>query len=174
MAADAQVVRKWLQALGVLVGPGTPQAEARKTLETFAPVLAMAFDEPMFCDASMEYVAGECTYFPNYRALRNHLREWARDEYRPGDKLALTGPADLWRAKVNADKAEAQRDWADEAVVLKAVRDLDDHPWRQRLGPLLGAMVLRHAPQNERLLPPEFVSDEAQLQADETWNPPAN
>jgi len=167
VATDKEAVSVWVQSLGLLTGPGQTREEADQNAKMYATLLAMEFDDGCFGTASLAYVARRSSYFPGFSQLCDLLAAWARDEYRPGDKPALTGPADLWRAKVDAERAEAQRDWSDPAAVLKSIHILDDHPRRGHLGPLLGALVLHHAPQHVRLLPPEFLSEEARTQAEE-------
>lgn len=48
------------------------------------------------------------------------------------------------------------RDWEDPAKIRSSVAKLDEHPMRDLLGRMLGALVRRHAPQNITFLPAEW------------------
>lgn len=72
-------VRNWCISLGVLTATNMSRQEAELKLAGYVPFLANEFPAPVFCQASLSYVARRCPYFPSYGQLCDHLRDWWRD-----------------------------------------------------------------------------------------------
>jgi hypothetical protein len=167
MPADPEVVYRWLKALGVLTASGPSAEVADNKLQAFVPLLADEFDEGCFCKPSLAYVARRVKFFPAFAEICELLAAWWR-ERRPFDaSLALTGPDDLWAARVRADRANAERDWSDPETIRKAVvaASSAEPEMRLPLGRMLAGAVKLYAPHLLALVPDEFhrPSDSAQV-----------
>jgi hypothetical protein len=154
MPANHAAVRDWLKALGSLTAGSLPAAEADRKLGAYAPLLAADYPATAFCPGSLAAVARQCRFFPAYAELCEHLDAWSRDNRPP--QIEAPPTTDPWAERVDRERAEAAADWADPAKVRASIRSLIDHPMRATLGPMLAALVGRHAPANVALLPQEW------------------
>jgi hypothetical protein len=146
----------WLSDLANITAGNAPLADSKAKIGTLATMLAAKFPTEAFGRVSLDYVAQECRFFPAYADLIKHLGIWWRD-HRPAEALPGAGAPDRWSQKVAAEHSEAVEDWTNPMLVRSAIRSLIDHPMRGVLGPMLGSLVGRHAPQNQGMLPPEWL-----------------
>lgn len=111
---------------------------------------------------SLRHVAAQCSWWPSYGTdsggkpgLCKLLSDWCRERF---CTATLAAPAPDMAAEVARD-AELARDWDDPAGILRRLQEAKDGPalWRRPLLALLGWMVLKHAPQHVKLLPPEIL-----------------
>lgn len=154
-AMNPKIRLQWVAMLAKLTAP-MDATTAAKSLADMLPMLA-DLPDAAFCMTSLEHVASQCRRVPTYAELRIHLGGWWRDN-RPIEPT-LPGPAspDQWSQKVEAEHNQAVEDWTNPIFVRAAVRSLIDHPMRGVLGPLLGSLIGRHAPDNQGMLPPEWI-----------------
>jgi hypothetical protein len=86
-------VRDWLTALGVLTADTGSRAEADMKLRAYVPLLQDAFPAAAFTQASLQFVAEQCRYFPTYADVVLHLRtHWRATRPTP---VALPPPAPI-------------------------------------------------------------------------------
>jgi hypothetical protein len=76
---DAELVRDWLKALGVLTAGAMDAAEVNARLDAMIPHLIEEFSPDVFNRKSLHAVATNARYFPTYGELVPLLREWQRN-----------------------------------------------------------------------------------------------
>lgn len=168
MADHRVTVLNWLTQLKHLTRTGS-EPVTRDKLAGYVLLLLEEFDSAVFTRQSLEAVSSGCEFFPAYAVLKTALMTW-RDAPPP---LRLSAPAptipdslrqrvdemrddELWKARLADERSVVVADWKDHSKIRVAVRSLEGHPWRDRLGRMLAGLVSRHAPENIALLPPEW------------------
>lgn len=162
MSTDLNLVRQWLQSLGVLVATGMSVADAKERLAVFVPLLAVEFDSRFFNAETLAFVAKHSKFFPTFSEICASLHDWGTT-LRSSERL-LEGPAsateNAWKTKIDAERAQAIRDWSDPIKVQSSMRlVLSDELKQLELGRMLASLVARHAPQNLGLLPPKWIEE---------------
>lgn len=165
--ADLQRIGMWLAALRRATSAGHDPVDP-ETLAEYTVWLAADFPLTVFSAESVKWMAEQSQYFPKWAILKAGLTDWQeahpavpRLAFRPSSALAerieeLTDDQ-AWRRRIQRDRDDAKADWSDpHKVVASANRIGDDHPFRFRLGRMLGALVGKHAPQNLAYLPPDW------------------
>lgn len=93
-------VLDWLVSLGQLVASNQPLAEVRERLMAYLPMLVEHYDSRDFNQASREFVARNCKFFPSYGELCGLLDKWPKPAAKPpagtADAGDLTGTDRQW------------------------------------------------------------------------------
>jgi hypothetical protein len=90
--ADEAIIRQWLIHLGDVLTVHVSDERATNFLDSFAPLLAMRFDDAAFTPVSLEHVAAQCKYLPTYGELVPLLQAWMREKRTASAYAALPPP----------------------------------------------------------------------------------
>lgn len=146
---------KWLTRLANVTSAGRePITEAR--LIEMGEMMAREIPLSALTDASREYIAAACEYFPPWAVLKTGLLAWHRDH---PDRLLLEydgAVADIQQQRqAESDRLdELAAEWGDPVRVRASAQKIGNS---LHLGRFLATLIKRHAPQNLGELRPEWI-----------------
>jgi hypothetical protein len=151
--------QQWAAMLAKLVAP-MDAPRAGKALADMLPML-QDFPDSAFCLDSLEAVAAACKFPPSYAELREHLGAWWKAHRPHPVAIAASQPATVRQREIDQEVEESWATITPRQIHAK-VRALEGHPMRAMIGSFLASALRKHAPHHLGLLPPEWLTDDAE------------
>jgi hypothetical protein len=158
-------VAQWLRRLSTLTR--SPTKITQVALSDYTKLLKAEFSDSLFTDEALQRIASEFQFFPSFSTLKVALIEIEKERQL---RLLEHPMADSLRERVDQitnspehkqrqDElvASVKADWSNRANVRSSLAKLETSPMRLVLGKMLAGLLVKHAPRNLDILPPEFI-----------------